>query len=440
MRRLAALALLVDAAAAAPALANPADAFGFGARAPAMGNAATAAAREAAANYYNPGALAVGDHISIDLGYQFALPHLDINGGDQDVDSSRGLTAGATIPGHIGALKLAFGVAVFLPDERLVRTRTLPSDRPRWMYYDNRPQRFFLGSTIALQLGNFYIGGGVAYMSKTLGSLDLNGRIGYPIADDSDLNLAIDVKLQAVRYPQAGILWRVTPWLDVGLTYRGGFVLELDQAFSVKGNLGSASNPIVTDAFFELQAIALDLYQPTEIALGAAVRATPRLTIAFDATYERWSTFENPSSVIAIRYDLKQFNSLVHIPAELPLEKAYYHDIVIPRLGVEVLAYKGPKLSLLARGGYSWEPSPAPEQRGETNFVDNDKHTLSAGLGLEVAGLGSIVPLPFDIDLYVAATLLPERTHRKLSPVDPVGDYASKGSVLGGGIATRWRF
>lgn len=437
MRLAVALLLALPAA----ARANPIDAFGFGARTPAMGGAGTAASREVDANYYNPGALAVGDAIRIDVGYQLALPHLSLNGGDQHVDSSRGLTAGIDVPGDIGPLHVAFSVGVHLPDERLTRTRTLPSARPRWMYYDNRPQRFFLASNVAVQIGrSFFVGGGVSYMSRTQGAIDLTGRVGFPVSADSDLALDIDVKLRAIRYPQFGALWRARPWLDVGVTYRGGFVLEIDQQFAIHGDLGPAGHPVVDDAFFQLHAIALDLFQPQQVAAGFAARVVPRLLVSGDLTWQRWSEFENPAARITFEYDLKQFNNLVNLPVGLPLEKAYFHDTWVPRLGLELTAMDRPGSALLVRAGYAFEPSPAPEQRGETNFVDNDKHTLSAGLGLEVRGLGKLLTRPFDLDLYVSGSLLPERTHRKLSLIDPVGDYQSKGSVLSGGVASRWRF
>jgi long-chain fatty acid transport protein len=434
------LVLLVLAAGAARA--NPMDAFGWGGRAPAMGGAATAAAREAAANYYNPGALAVGDAIRLDLGYQAALPRLTLNGGDQDVDHSRGLIAGVVVPGDIGPVHVAVGVGVHLPDERLVRTRTLPAGRPRWMYYDNRPQRFFLSSNVAVQIGeSLFVGGGVSYMSRTQGAIELTGRVGFPVSADSDLALEIDVRLKAIRYPQAGVLWRARPWLDVGLTYRGGFSLQIDQQFTIRGSLGPDGRPpIVDDAFFQLRALALDLFQAEQLAGGFSLRATPRLTVTGDLTFQRWSEFANPASRITIEYDLKEFNDLVELPTEVPLEKTYFHDTWVPRLGVEVKAVDRPGGALYVRGGYAYEPSPAPEQRGETNFVDNDKHTLSTGLGLEVRGLGKVLPRPFDIDLFVAGSLLPERSHRKLSLLDPVGDFASRGLVLAGGIASRWRF
>jgi long-chain fatty acid transport protein len=426
----------------APAVrANPIDAFGFGARSPAMAGAGTAAARDGAANYYNPAALAVGDDVRIDLGYQLAVPRLSLNGGAQDVDDTRGFAVGIAVPGNVAGLPVAFGVALLLPDERLVRTRTLPQDRPRWMYYDNRPQRLFLSTNVALRLGDdLHVGGGVSIMSRTQGAVDLSGRVGFPVAEDSELFLDIDVKLRAVRYPQAGILWRARPWLELGLTYRGGFVLEIDQRFAVRGDLGPEGSPIIEDAFFSLRAMALDLFQPTQVALGVSARLGPRLTVTGDLTYQRWSAYENPAAKIEIEYDLQELDDFVVIPAQLPLEEADFHDILVPRLGVEVLAAGGRRASLFARAGYAYEPSPAPEQRGATNFVDNDKHTVSLGAGLEVHGLGAVLPRPFDVDLFVALGLLPERLHHKRSVLDPVGDYASRGTVLSAGLASRWRF
>lgn len=427
----------------APALAaaNPVDVFGFGARGPAMGGAQTAATRDGGANYYNPGALALGDDIRIDLGYQYAAPRLRLNGGDQGVDSARGLAASLSVPGRLFGVRVAFGAGVFLPDERVTRARTLASGKPRWALYDNRPQRIFLASNFALDLGGrVFVGGGIAYMSRTEGTLDLTGRLGFPDELDSDLVLDIDTDVLTVRYPQAGVLVKVTPWLDAGVGFRGAFRLEIEQHFSIRGDLGPAGMAVVEDGFFALRSAALDLFQPQQWAVGVAARLTPRLLVAADVTWQRWSAFENPAAKITIDLDLKDFNDLVDLPPALPFAAAHFHDIVVPRLGVELDLGGGGTSTWRARAGYAWEPSPAPEQQGETNFVDNDKHTFSLGLGVEIARVTEILLRPFDVDLFVATTILPTRAHRKLSPLDPVGDYVSRGVVLAAGLTTRWHF
>jgi long-subunit fatty acid transport protein len=127
------------------------------------------------------------------------------------------------------------------------------------------------------------------------------------------------------------------------------------------------------------------------------------------------------------------------IPPQKPLPPANLHDIIVPRLGVEWRGAPG-RRTWAARGGYAYEPTVAPEQTGESNFVDNDKHTLSLGGGVEWPGLGGVILKPLSLDAFVALTVLAPRTHHKLSPVDPVGDYRSSGYVIVAGLSSRWRF
>jgi hypothetical protein len=74
---------------------------------------------------------------------------------------------------------------------------------------------------------------------------------------------------------------------------------------------------------------------------------------------------------------------------------------------------------------------------GITNFVDNDKHTLSVGVGAAYSRLTSVFLKPLLVDLMVASTFLPERSHHKVSPVDQVGDYRSSGWVWQFALTTR---
>ncbi len=435
-----ALAAVTVAAAGSPAFGNPVDAFGFGARAPAMGNAQTAGTRDGGANYYNPAALALFAEARLDIGYQFTSPRLEVNGLDLDVNHSRGLAVAFSAPGTVLGTRVSLGAGVFLPDEQVTRTRTLQSDQPRFVLFDNRPQRLFMGANLAIEVtDDVLIGGGIAYLSSTTGGVELGGRLGFQ-ETDSELDLAIDVDLKTVRYPQAGILYHAAPWLDVGFAYRGGFVLDVDLAVNIEGDIGSAAAPAVEDAFFDLFSIYQDLFQPEQFALGANARLTERFTLAFDVVLHRWSRFDNPAANIDIQFDLKDFNDLVEIPEAPPLPEPNFSDILVPHVGVEWVPVHGSHAVWALRGGYIFEPSPAPDQTTETNFIDNDKHTLSLGSGLELRDVSDILVLPFDIDAYGALTLMPRRDHFKVSPVDRIGDYSSDGFIWQVGATTRWRF
>jgi long-chain fatty acid transport protein len=436
------LAVTIAVLAPSAGRANPIDAFGFGARGPAMGGAQTAASDDGGANYYNPGILATFREIRIDLGYQIAQPHLTLNGLDTNVDASHGLAVSLSAPGRIGPVRVAVGGGLFLPDQQITRTRTMPSDQPRFVMFDNRPQRLFLASNVAVELTPWlFVGGGIAYMSQLTGEVQLDGRVGFPDGADSELALRIDVDLDPIRYPQAGVLVKPLPWLDVGLAYRGGFGLTVALDFSITGDIGpEGAPPTVEDGFLALLTTYQDLFQPAQVALGFCARATPDLAFAVDAVWHRWSQFENPAAQIDIDYELGEFNDLVDIPDPLPLPDPRFHDIIVPRAGVEWAAARTRRQVWQLRGGYVFEPTPTPVQSGDTNFIDGDKHTASAGGGVTLSRLTDILPLPISIDAYAALTWMPEREHAKVSPVDRIGDYRAGGTILQLGASSRWRF
>jgi len=432
---LTAAALLVLARTSA---ANPADVVGLGARGAAMAGAQVAAASDGTASYYNPARLALGDDIRLDLGYQASQPVLGADGARVDIERSQGTVITLAIPGRVAGRRLAIGAAVFLPDQHLTRTRALPATLPRFIAYDNRPQRLFLAATAALAITpTLTVGGGLSYMSSTVGTVELHGLVGFPDPDRSELDLAIDVDLRTIRYPHAGISWQATPWLTVAASYRGGFRLRIDQTFDIRGDVGTPGmEPVVDDGFFVLRSVSQDLFQPAQATVGIAAQVTPRLLVAFDAAYHRWSAYEHPAAHLDLDLDVGDFNDQVNIPPPLVLPEPHLHDILVPRLGLEYAATP----SWTARAGYAYEPTAAPRQHGESNFIDNDKHTVSAGGGFRWPGLGGVILKPVELDAFVAVTMLPSRAHTKLSPIDPVGSYEAGGWVLAAGLTSRWRF
>lgn len=425
--------------------ANPVDAFGISSRAIAMGGAYTALANDASANYYNPAGVVARRDLSLDIGYQIAVPVLKINGHNVGVDHTRGLTAGLVAPGAIGPFRFAFGVSMFLPDERISRVRAMPRVQPRFVYYDNRTQRIYLSTNLAVQIiKGLYVGAGVTFMSRTQGDLELSGRISFPDAEaESDMRLDLDVDLKALRYPQAGILWEPLKWLSVGLTFRDEFVLEMEQGFRITGDVvgEGGGGMILRGGFFGLTSLSTNLYQPRQVAFGMAVMPNGRWTVSMDLVWAQWSRFINPGSRLEMEFELGSFNDLVDIESQPNPPPARFRDTWTPRLGAEFLAFQSPKAVIAVRAGYAFEPSPAPEQTSRTmNLVDNHKHHLSAGVGFSLSKLIDVMDRPLDVDLHFAYIHQQRRRHRKHDLVDPVGDYTATGYVISAGVTLKLRF
>jgi long-chain fatty acid transport protein len=443
VRRLVALLVFAMVAGlAAAARGNPIDAFGYGSRATAMGGAATAASEDSSANYYNPAGLVRGRELRFDLGYRYAQPLARVNRHDIGVDASRGFFVGLVAPGSIGPFRFAFGVSLWLPDERLTRLRTLPFAQPRFILFDNLPQRLFFAANLAIQIvPGLYVGGGLTFMSRTRGQVLLKGNIAVSDPEESALVTNIDVDLVAVRYPQAGVLWEVTHQLTLGLTYRHSFKLDIDQQLRVDGNVGNpGATPIVTNGYFAAHTTSTDLFQPWQLTAGGALRLLRTLLVTADITFARWSEMPTPGAQLVLGLDIGDLNDRVMLPPSRSYPSPGFHDIVIPRLGVEWRAREWTRMALDLRGGYSYEPTPVPEQRGESNFADTDKHTFAVGAGLELRHVSAILPRPFTIDAHLAVTALPPRDNRKLDPVDRVGDFVADGVVVNVGLMLRSRF
>jgi long-chain fatty acid transport protein len=438
---LAALALLLAAGRAA---ANPLDAFGWGARAPALGNAYSAVGDDSAAGYYNPAGLARSQDLRIDIGYQAAQPLIDVSGKRQSIRPSRGLAAGIALPGHIKSFRFAFGVTLFLPDQYVTRIHVLGYDVPRLQMYDSRTQRFYLAANLAVRLyRGLYLGGGLAFMSRSAGTVELRGNIAVSDANASMLQSSVAVDLLAIRYPQFGLLWEVSPKLALSLVYRHSFRLDLQQAFTINADIGDpGQTPVVKGAKLSEDSQSVDLFQPWQIVAGGAARFG-RLLVSFDLTFARWSEQPVPASAFTLKIDVGQLGDLVKLPPPRTYPDPGFHDLLIPAVGLEWRALDGAagdRLALDVRAGYRYEASPIPAQLGDSSFGDADKHILSGGLGLTLRKLGRVLLQPLAIDGFAAVTVLPERDFYKLDPRSAVGDFTVKGLVWQAGGQTRWRF
>jgi long-chain fatty acid transport protein len=210
-----------------------------------------------------------------------------------------------------------------------------------------------------------------------------------------------------------------------GATFRGALEGEFDVVVQVF-DLGSLVVP-------NLHISGVAQYDPMQIEVAVA-REMGAWTANAGLTYKRWSAFpgwrrptvECPSSQPACE--------------ALDVDPVDFHDTVVPRAGASYALDLAPQATATLRAGAFYEPSPAPEQSGSSNYWDNDRVALTLGYGIAM-----VEPLPpVAIDVFYQHHFLLPRTHEKDSGVDPANlgypEVETKGSVQVFGIAAEVSF
>ncbi|MBW2526170.1 MAG: outer membrane protein transport protein, partial [Deltaproteobacteria bacterium] len=423
------------------------DSYGFGSRATAMAGANTADAADFSAAYYNPAGLVEAPGVEVSAGYTYWSQQLTIDDRDNQVAPVHGLVGGVVAPGELFGIPFAFGVATHLPDNGVSFIYARRQEVPRWELYDTRAQLLYLSANLAIGLFDVIeIGGGIAYLSATRASFGIRGRADILSPYESQLQHEVDGDLTAVRFPQLGARVRIPDWGAIGVTYRGQSQLDLELDAHLEGIVEFAG--IDVPLLYELEAKTIASFTPHQLAVGLSFQRVEGLHVNFDLTWLNWSAYVSPTAKLAA---LLEVQPPPGTPVELPDEPAptvivppEFEDRFVPRFGVEyriglagelrsVHGHEEPRplLELPVRAGYVYEQSPVPDQTGPTNYVDADRHTVSAGLGVTLNAPAEELGGSLYLDVHGALSVLPERTTLKASPADFVGDYRAEGTMYG---------
>lgn len=439
------------------ALAHGPDAYGFGSRSSAMGSAMAADASDFSACYYNPAGLADAKSMSISLGYSYASNQLRMNGLDNNVASVHGLSGGIVAPGELfGLLPFAFGIATFMPDQGLSRIKAQREETPRWELYDDRLSLLYLTVDVAIRPFPFLdIGGGIAFLAATRGRFAVSGRADALSPYESQLRHEVDADLTTIRYPQLGARVHVGSLGKIGLTYRGETKLPLSIAADLDGVVDFAG--IEIPLRYALESMTIDGFLPQQVVLGASFQRVRGLTVNVDLTWVNWAAYESPTAQTKSHLEAQLPEG---VPLELPEDPkptqrnpTAFENRLVPRVGAEyVISASGSlerrkdgkearhRVEVPVRAGYVFERSPVPEQSGQSNYVDADRHTFSVGAGLRLNGVTALIPGALLLDVHAQLSVLPERRMKKQSPADFVGDYSADGWMLAGGATLSAQF
>jgi long-chain fatty acid transport protein len=438
-RRRGSVAVAVGAVATAFALgasASPVDTFGLGARSSAMAGAVSADVRDYSANYYNPSGMALARGFDIGLGYVYVAHRLQMNGKDSQVDPVRGLVGGAVVPGSIGFLPFAFGIATHLSDERLSRARGTRQEDPRWVMYDNRTQLLYISANLAIRPWPWLaLGGGITYLAATRGSFGITGTAVLPAGQkseyDSQLRHEVDADLTSVRYPEAGITVRPSDDLDLSLVYRHEAKVELNVDAELQGQVDATI--VKVPARYALTSRTVDVFIPRQVVVGESFRPVKELSLNLDLTWVNWAAFEAPVSHSQTTLDVNVPPGLIDLPPNpkpTVVEEPHFENRIVPRVGVEYRLRVDRHLTVPLRAGYHYDHTPVPDQTGITNYADNDRHAFTFGTGVVLSEPGEVLPGNVRFDVHAEWSLLPTRVTLKDNPADYVGDYRARGNIF----------
>ncbi len=427
--------------------ASPVDAFGMGSRSTAMGGAVSGDVRDFSACYYNPSGLALARGTDISVGYVTVNHSLEMNGKDSKVDPVRGIVGGIVAPGSIGFLPFAFGIATHLSDERLSRARTMKLEDPRWVLYDNRTQLLYLSADLAIRPFDWLaVGGGVTYLAATRGGFAISGTAVLPAGDrtqyDSQLRHEVNADLSTVRYPSFGITILPADTFDFGIVYRGQARVELDIDAELQGDIDATL--LTVPAQYTLVSHTVDIFVPRQIVVGTSIHPNKKLSINLDLTWVNWAAYESPISETRTTLDVNVPPGVIELPPNPKPTKAAdpgFENRIVPHVGAEYrVELSRRKLHLPVRVGYVFEKSPVPPQTGITNYVDTDRHVISAGFGVIWEDPGEVLPGDLRLDLHGQYSILPTRVTIKDSAADYIGDYRARGTIWSAGATLSMGF
>ena len=421
------LALTLGAATAA---ASPEDVFGFGPRSMARGAPGAAAGQGFETVWSNPALLSLARERELTLGLMGAAFDLRA-GGEVPYEALKGSLIGAVLPIPFGGVlrdRVAIGLGFFTPFDLVVRGRILYPEKPQFLLAD-RTQSVAVQAGIGIDASHgIRLGAGFAALAALSGQVlvatDASGRIGT-VVDDT---------LVASYGPIFGASFDLGDAYRVGAAFRGELVGRFNVVINVK-DLGQIVVP-------PLNISGIAQYDPWQIALEVA-RVKGPLKVSLGATYKHWSAYPGPpeATVRCPQIDPETGKpGEVECAALVPTDPGF-SDTVVARFGVEWTLTPARPVTMRLRGGYFFEPSPAPVQTRESSYYDSHRSAFTLGYGLE---LDDPLP-PVTIDLFAQVHVLHLRTHEKDADVIAAG-YAgpasveSRGIILAGGTTAGVKF
>lgn len=411
------------------AQASPLELYGVGLRGPARGVANIAGARDLFATFYNPAGLMDISRIEFAVTHQINAPGVDVALDRPGAplapalpETFQNTTAGFAVPlsGRLAG-RASLGALLEVPNGLLVRARSLDTRRPHWYMYDSYPDIFIAQMALAVR---FFDGFDLA--------LGVHNNSGFQGAITAQIDLTtntwnereIDFKFTGQYGPMVG-LRLAHEQLHFGLVYRSPLVMR----FATPAGLTTAE----LDAGMHLDLSGSTHVLPTVVGAGLEWRSS-RWSVELAAQWKQWSVVEDPSVDLAIDIRGQDAESLglgnaldVPDPNAQPRQSPGFRDTLSVGLGGSAWL----STAWEASAGYSFVPSPIPDQVHHTNLIDHDRHVFGLSVVTRRLEPFGVFTQPLTVGPSIQWSHLASRRAEKAAGLsDPVGSWTATGHVI----------
>lgn len=363
-----------------PVFASTQSFYGLGAANIGLANSSLCSPQDAFSQSYNPALMAHQPGVLFSFGLQGAITQFDkINqvkvddpdlGGSstptdniKDVDTktpdvflaSMGLKL---VLGKRLERPLHLGLNIVTPIDRILGIETQDAFVPQYTMYLSDSQRLTMSFNLARKLSDAWTLGVSVDHYLVQGA---TARVRLPSGGNSTTKLKMDAR--SGLSPGVALLYQPSgTWSFSGVyKYKKDYRSEMDLNNTI--NILTAPSPLYMSLTGSLY------YDPENLSLGVS-RKWGSDTLFVAARYDRWSQYAGP----VMRMSFANFTTSL----SQTLPSTQFHDVVNLFTGFE-----RKWSATVMRLGYSYMPTPVPDQSGALNFVDSDRHVVTGGYGLK---------------------------------------------------------
>jgi len=386
------------------AMADLSTQFGLSPRAIGMGNAVSAVIDDYSGVYYNPAALSTSPSNSFTFGYFYTTPRIKVRQGAGPERLAFDTHLNAGVMGYRQNLRGMFPkkwgrniiVALGLVFPGNFKKATFVStsfyDQMQFPVFGRTPDMLVMSGGLSLEVlpRTVFLGMGMRF-AVTYDANNIDVYIN--VLKGQNTFRKVDVNAETEVLPIAGFLFQPLSWLRLaGVWRKGGAPVRIVGKGGGVAQVGPIKLPINLSLNFQ------DFYSPDEYAGSVACWPIKNLLVALEFTYARWSKYDDPYGQ--------------------PPPGDPFHDILIPRLGIEYQVLD----SLRVDVGYYWQPSPVSSVQPSTQYLDADEHVFACAVEYALA-IPRILRYPLRFYAYAQYQYLPERTLQTVNGPTSVWGY-----------------